>query len=183
MKRLAALFRRAVYWFLRYTRGGVVAARFLGVRVGSDCRVFTSHFGTEPWLIAIGDRVTVTAGVMFITHDGSLSLVRDAKGRRHHYAPILLGDDVFVGINAILLPGVTIGHRVVVAAGSVVTKSLPDNVVVAGNPARIIKTFDEFEAHALASCKAEAELAGLDYRRRVEIARGTRPRPTLGRER
>lgn len=57
--------------------------------------------------------------------------------------PIKIGNNVWLGGGVIVTPGVTLGDNVVVGAGSVVTKSFPDNVVIAGNPARIIKTVEE----------------------------------------
>ncbi|WP_341780080.1 sugar O-acetyltransferase [Levilactobacillus sp. HBUAS70063] len=56
--------------------------------------------------------------------------------------PVTLGDDVWVGGGAIICPGVTLGNNVIVGAGAVVTKSFGDNVVVAGNPARVVKHLD-----------------------------------------
>ena len=140
--------------------------------MGDCCRVYISYFGSEPFLIAIGDRVTITAGVQLITHDGSTWLIRDQEGSRYQrYAPITIGDDVFIGVNSIILPGVTIGSRVVVGAGSVVTRDIPDGVVVAGNPARVIRDFDSFDAHIRETCVNDRELDGVkDYRARVEQA-------------
>jgi hypothetical protein len=57
------LLRRACFEFLRCAFWGVHAARFLGVTVGKGCRIYTRHFGGEPWLVSIGSRVTVTSGV------------------------------------------------------------------------------------------------------------------------
>ena len=57
---------------------------------------------------------------------------------------VSIGSDVFVGTESVILPGVSIGSKVVIGAGSVVTKSIPDNRVVAGNPARVISTYEEF---------------------------------------
>lgn len=57
--------------------------------------------------------------------------------------PITIGDNVWLGGSVVITPGVTLGNNVVVAAGSVVTKSFPDNVVLGGNPARILRTIDE----------------------------------------
>jgi maltose O-acetyltransferase len=64
------------------------------------------------------------------------------SGRRRHLGiakPVTIGDDVWIGGNAVILPGVTIGNNCVVAAGAVVTKDVPANSLVAGVPARIIK--------------------------------------------
>jgi acetyltransferase-like isoleucine patch superfamily enzyme len=163
-----------IAWGLGYLqlRGGVRNARRLGVTVGKHCRIYTSRFGTEPFLITIGDRVTVTSGVVFLTHDGSTWLVRDENGSRYQkFAPIVIGSDVFIGVNSIILPGVTIGSRVVVAAGSVVTRDVPDNTVVAGVPAREISRFDQLEKKIKERCPNDTELEKADcYRSRVQLA-------------
>ncbi|MGM0215967.1 sugar O-acetyltransferase [Enterococcus sp. AZ109] len=70
----------------------------------------------------------------------------DAKGRREHLSltdPVVIGNDVWIGANCVILPGVTIGNNVVVAAGAVVTKNVPDNCVVAGVPAQVIRDLTE----------------------------------------
>ncbi len=167
MKRLTSLAKYLLYSIIRILFGEVYAARFIGVYVGKDCRIFTKHFGSEPWLIKIGDGVTVTTGVKFITHDGSLDLIKDHSGRRYRFGPITIGNNVFIGVDAILLPGVKIGSNVVVAAGSVLTKSVPDSVVVAGNPARIIKKFEDYKDNALALFPALSDMGSGSYRERV----------------
>ncbi len=141
--------RRLHSYFCYYIFGGVSSARAAGVKVGEGCRIYIKDFGSEPFLISIGDNVTITAGVKLITHDGSLSLVRDAQGRRFYYAPIKISNDVFIGVNSIILPGVTIGREVVVAAGSVVTKDIPSGVVVAGAPAKEIMSFSSWRESKL----------------------------------
>lgn len=134
------------YRWVLWRRGHTEAARLLGVRIGERSRVYSRHFGTEPWLISIGSGTTISSEVRFLTHDGIGELFRDSNGRRYRYASVRVGDDCFVGLGVIVLPGVSIGSRCVVAAGSVVTKSVPDNTVVAGNPARAITTYDELMA-------------------------------------
>lgn len=72
----------------------------------------------------------------------------DAKGRRDRIGiakPVNIGDDVWIGGNVTILPGVTIGNNVVIGAGAVVTKDVPDNVVVAGVPAKVVKHLDPEE--------------------------------------
>lgn len=162
--------------------GGVRVTRWMGVSVGSGCRIYTGNFGSEPWLIEIGDRVTVTGGVSFITHDGATWLARDERGRRYHYARIRVGSDVFIGLNAIIMPGVDIGDRVIVGAGSVVTRSVPPGVVIGGNPARILGTYKDFIQRALSSGPADADAVGGSYRQRVQgmLTRDSRPPLTGG---
>lgn len=60
------------------------------------------------------------------------------------FAPVVIGNNVFIGMNSIILPGVTIGDNVIIGAGSVVAKDIPANSVCAGVPARVIKTMDEY---------------------------------------
>lgn len=60
------------------------------------------------------------------------------------FGKVKVGNNVYIGNNALIMPGVTIGCNVLVAAGSVVTHSVPDNVVIGGNPAKIISTFDDY---------------------------------------
>lgn len=158
---------------------GVLAARRLGVRVGAGCRIYSRMFGSEPWLIEIGDSVTVTSGVRFLTHDGSGWLVRDDRGRRYRYGRIVVGNRVFIGVNSIIMPGVRIGDRVIVGAGSVVTKSIPTNSVVAGVPARFIMSFEQFEKSAAEEWAAEQELRGKSFKQRVDSVVSAEFRPEL----
>jgi acetyltransferase-like isoleucine patch superfamily enzyme len=125
-------------------------ARLLGVKVGARNR-FTGaiNFGSEPYLVEIGDNVTLAQGTTFITHDGGAGLFRDEHPSLNVFGRITIGNNVFIGSSATIMPGVKIGNNVVVGACSVVTKSIPDNVVVAGNPARKIKTIEEYRLGVL----------------------------------
>lgn len=143
--------------------GHTAAAQYAGVSVGENSRVFSQHFGTEPWLISIGARTTVSSNVTFLTHDGIGELYKDQLGRRYRYAPISVGDDSFVGLGVIILPGVDIGSRCVVAAGSVVTRSVEDGSVVGGNPARMITTYDELMSR-VRLWPSDSDRRGRDYR-------------------
>jgi acetyltransferase-like isoleucine patch superfamily enzyme len=120
------------------------------VRVGEGCEILANlgTFGTEPYLIEIGDRVTLSYDVLLITHDGSSRLYRHRHSSSpwgNRFGPVRVLDDSFVGARAILLPGVTVGPRSIVGAGSVVTKDVPPDTVWAGNPARQVATVAEAE--------------------------------------
>ncbi|PWR07669.1 capsule biosynthesis protein CapG [Micromonospora acroterricola] len=124
-------------------------ARSLGVNLRGRVRFYgidRSMFGSEPWLITLGDNVYVTAGVQFVTHDGGTLILRRDHPDLEWTAPISIGDDVYIGVRTIILPGVRIGDRCIVGAGSVVTRDIPDNSVAAGVPARVLKSTDEYLA-------------------------------------
>jgi acetyltransferase-like isoleucine patch superfamily enzyme len=163
------------YWLLTQWKGPTAASRAFGCQVGEDCRILSKIVTSEPWLVSVGDRVTVSSDVRLITHDGSGWLYRDERGRRYRYAPVSIGSDVFIGAGAIILPGVSIGDRCVVGAGAVVTKSVPEGTVVAGNPARALGTYDDFLAR-VSRWPAEADMAGETHRQRVDsIVEALRP--------
>lgn len=124
-------------------------ARSKGVKMGHGVRFYgMPNLSTEPWLITLGDNVHVTRGVQFLTHDGASLILRSTTPDLEITKPIVVGSDVYIGVNSVILPGVTIGSRCIIAAGSVVSRSVPDNSVVAGVPARVIKTVDEYEEKA-----------------------------------
>lgn len=158
MSKFVALIRKIFGYIVLMSKGGVRYARWLGVSVGDGCRIYSTNFGSEPFMITIGDRVTITSGVKFITHDGSAWLMRDNKGRRFVYNPIKIENDVFIGVNSIIMPGVRLGNRVIVAAGSIVTKSIPDGSIVAGIPAKYIGSYSSYETFAINNFVSEIEL-------------------------
>lgn len=101
-------------------------------------------WGTEPWIITLGENVHITDGVKFVTHDGGTLLYRKQIPDLEITKPIVIGDNVYIGNEVIILPGISIGNNVVIGAGAVVSKNVPDNSVVAGVPAKVIKTADEY---------------------------------------
>ena len=137
----------------------VKIARKIGVRFTTEkgkekCRILSEPygvFGSEPYLITIGEGVEITYGVRFITHDGAAWCLRnDARfADLDLFGPIKVGNNVFIGNNAILLPGVTIGDNVIIGAGAVVTKDIPSDSVAVGVPAKVIKRLSVYAEKAL----------------------------------
>lgn len=99
---------------------------------------------TRPWLLKIGDDVRITHGVQILTHDYSKSVLQTKFGENiGEGEETIIGNNVFIGMHSVILMGAHIGNNVIVGAGSVVHGVIPDDVVVAGNPARVICTLEE----------------------------------------
>lgn len=136
---------RKIYRFVLIRRNPVAYAKKIGVNGFENGRIYGDvSWGTEPWLITIGKNCHITAGVAFITHDGGTLLFRDRVPDLEITKPITLGDNVYIGSYTIVLPGVHIGSNVVIGAGAVVSRDIPDNSVAVGTPAKVIKTCDEY---------------------------------------
>jgi acetyltransferase-like isoleucine patch superfamily enzyme len=113
--------------------------RAAGLSIGKDCMIsWGAKLDVSGGRIIIGDRCTITHGCIILSHDRAKKrLDPQDKGQ----GTVRLGNDVFIGVNSVILRDVTIGDYAIVGAGSVVTKDVPAQVVVAGNPARIVKEF------------------------------------------
>lgn len=111
-----------------------------GAKIGEGCEIYKSaDFGSEPYLITIGSHVRINEGVRLVTHDGGYWVLRDKRAGygeeffdMDHIAGIHIEDNVHIGTNAIIMPGVTIGKNVVIGCGAVVTHDVPPNCVVGG---------------------------------------------------
>lgn len=120
-------------------------AKSIGVNMSGKVHLYGKvSWSTEPWIITLGDNVYITDGVKFITHDGGTLLFREQVPDLEITKPIVVGNNVYIGNNVIILPGVTLGNNVVIGAGAVVSRNIPDNSVAVGVPAKVIKTTEEY---------------------------------------
>lgn len=146
MRRLIGIIRFIVY-FIFSKINPLGNARYRGVKIGNNVQFYgmkPGMFSTEPWLITLGDNVHITSGCQFITHDGGALVLRQFQPDLEVTDRITVGNNVYIGMNSMIMPGVQIGDNVVVGAGSVVTKSLASNAVYAGVPARQIKSLEQY---------------------------------------
>ena len=125
-------------------RGGEHFVSYLrkqGMVIGKGARIFSDISTSESYLIHIGDHTTISNNVQFITHDASIQKAipqaSDLFGR------IEIGNNCFIGARSIIMYGVTLPDNTIVAAGSVVTKDIPGNVVAVGNPCRVLREINE----------------------------------------
>lgn len=140
-------FFKALYMWVYSRKNPVGYARKIGVNMGQNIYIYGNArimFGSEPWCVTLGNNVHITGEVIFLTHDGGTLLYRHLIPDLEITKPIKVGDYVYIGYRSIIMPGVTIGNNCIIAAGSVVTKDVPDNSVVGGVPAKIIKSSFEY---------------------------------------
>lgn len=127
-----------------------------GVRVGNNCEIYKSaNFGSEPYLISLGNHVRINSGVQLITHDGGYWVLRDSYSRVgsefkniDYLDKIEVGNNVHIGTNAIIMPGVCIGDNSVIGCGAVVTKDVKPNSIVGGVPAHYIESLEQYAEKA-----------------------------------
>lgn len=129
-----------LYW--RYFSSPIAYAKHIGVNIGENNLIGKRHWSSEPYLITVGSNCQLTSCKIF-THGGG-NVVRDKYPDFDLFGKVKIGNWCYIGSEALIMPGVTIGDNSLVAAGSVVTKSVPSGMVVGGNPAKIICSIDEF---------------------------------------
>lgn len=120
-----------------------------GVKIGHHCHIYSPNHTIidcqRPHTLFIGDYCKITQGVTILSHDYSMSVVK----RKYHehigdMGITIIGNNVFIGMNTIILMGSEIGNNCIIGAGSIVSGKYPSDSVIAGNPARVICTIDDY---------------------------------------
>lgn len=130
----------------------------IGIKIKGTPKYINSdvYFDSKDYTkISIGNNITISREVMFLTHDYSITtafaalgeIIERGKGEVYFLKEISVGDNCFIGARASILPGTSIGNNVIIGSGSVVKGIIPDNSIVVGNPCKIIKKTDEYAAY------------------------------------
>lgn len=125
-----------------------------GLKVGRNVRfVEVPQFGTEPFLIEIGDETTFSNNVRFVNHDGGQNALHFFKKYEdvRTFGRIKIGKQCLLGVDTIIMPGVEMGDNCILGAGSILTVSTPPGTVWAGVPAKYICTIEEYGDKLLAN--------------------------------
>jgi acetyltransferase-like isoleucine patch superfamily enzyme len=121
-----------------------------GFTIGENCQFFARkslYFDmTRPFMISIGNNVIITKGVTILTHGYDWAVIK------HEYKKVIgsarrvvIGNNVFIGVNSVILPGATIQDNVIIGSGATISGVVESNSVYAGNPAKKIMTLDEYK--------------------------------------
>ena len=139
-------------------------ARHIGVNIGNNNLIGWNHWSSEPYLITIGSNCQLT-NCKIHTYGGG-NVIRKEIPDFDIFGKVVIGNWVYIGYGAQIMPGVIIEDNVLVAAGSIVTKSIPAGCIVAGNPARIIGHLDDYKKRNL---KWNVKTKGFSFNKKKEI--------------
>ncbi len=174
---LKGLFKKLIYKEDATSDSLIDFLRNKGAVIGENVIVYAPNKTlidkTKPFLLSIGNNVRITQGVKILTHDYSWSVIKCYSSHKcdpgqiiGSEGPVTVGNNVFIGMNAIITKGVTVGDNVIIGAGSIVTKDCESDSVYAGNPAKKIMSIDEFFAKRKALQFEEAKLIAQKYKER-----------------
>lgn len=148
-KQIRNIYRKIRYGVRANSESYIRYLKTLGMRIGDRTIIFDPRYTlideTRPWMIKIGDDVQITYGVTILTHGYDWSVLKGVYGEIcGSSGEVSIGNNVFIGMHSTILKGVHIGDNVIIGANFLVNKDIPDNVVVAGNPCKVIMDLSEY---------------------------------------
>jgi acetyltransferase-like isoleucine patch superfamily enzyme len=120
-----------------------------GAKIGKNCYFQIRSLGPEPYLIDIGDDVSIAAGVVLITHDGASVIFRDELPYLRYFGKIIIENNCFIGANTIITAGVRIGHHSIIGPNATVIADVKPGSIMVGNPAIRVSTVEKYKEKCL----------------------------------
>lgn len=160
-KTLKRAVRFIVYGYRCSSKTYLDHLRKKGMRIGEGTQLFSSDTVNideqKPQMVTIGKNVQITGGGTILTHDYGWAVTKGIYGDvLGSVRPVTIGDNVYIGMNAIILAGAHIGSNVIIGANSTVTGNIPDNCVAVGSPCRKIYSIEEYYEKRKAAQLGEA---------------------------
>ena len=159
------MFKKLIELYKKHVWSLEKQARKAGVKMGEKNFIRSRFWSSEPYLITVGSNCAITSGVKFFTHGGARA-ARAKYPKFDFFGKINIGNYVYIGTGSMIMAGVSVGDNVLIAAGSVVTKSVPSNVVVGGNPAKILCPLEVFIERNM---KYNTNSKGLSYEEKKKL--------------
>lgn len=165
---IKSIYKKVLYGYKSSSQSYINYLRKKGVTIGDNVSFYepnTNYIDTQkPWLIKIGNNVEITRGVVIITHDYAWSVIKQLDGEIiGSRGEVSIGNNVFIGMNTVILNGVKIGNNVIIGANSLINKDVPDNSVIAGNPAKVISDITTYKEKRKGKYVKEAEEMFISY--------------------
>lgn len=171
MNIIKLMYKKILYGYKSSSKSYIKYLRKKGVEIGNNVSFYEPNTNyvdiQKPFLIKIGNNVEITRNVIIITHDYSWAVLKqmyhEIIGARKK---VVIGNNVFIGMNTIILKGVTIGDNVIIGANSVISKDVESNTVVCGSPAKKIGTIEEYYTKRKDECIYEAKEMFIEFYKR-----------------
>lgn len=149
MNFITHLFRKIIFGNKATSEDYINDLRRRGAKIGNGVKIYSpNHTYIDemfPYMLSIGNNVNITLGVHILNHDYSWSVLKNKYNTvLGGVGKVSIGNNVFIGVNSIILMNSEIGNNVIIGAGSVVHGIIPSNCVVAGSPAKVICSLDDF---------------------------------------
>lgn len=162
------IYKKFLYGYKSNSKSYIRYLKNKGITIGNNVTFYESYTNyvdtQKPWLITIGNNVEITRGVTILTHSYDWCVLKQLYGEViGARGKVSIGNNVFIGMNTMILKGTTIGDNVIIGANSTISRDIPSNVVVAGNPAKIICSLDEYYNKRLLKYNSEAEELFIEY--------------------
>ncbi len=126
-----------------------------GAKIGNNCVIHIKELADEPYLIEIGNNVHINQNVRLFTHEGASSIFREEIPYIRYFGKIIIEDNCFIGLDAMILPGARIGRNSIIGAGAVVIGDVKPGSVMLGNPAIRVSTTEKFKQRCLEEWKTQ----------------------------
>lgn len=148
IKRYLRMAQKAQFMLLRggYARADFLRKHDMLAGIGEKVYFYSRILPADPKLLKLGDNIVIATNVRFVNHDRADIMLSEIFGKKYmkFYDCIEVGNNVFIGADVVVLPGVKIGENSIIGAGTVVTKDLPSGGIWGGAPARCIGDFQNF---------------------------------------
>ena len=146
---LKNIYKKILYGYKSSSKSYIKYLQKRGVAIGKNVTFYepnTNYIDTQKsWMIEIGNNVEITRGVVIITHDYAWSVIKQLNGKIiGSRSKVSIGNNVFIGMNTVILQGVTIGDNVIIGANTLVNRDIPSNSIVAGNPGKVISNVNQY---------------------------------------
>ncbi len=161
VKKYMMFLKKAYFYSLKsgYARANYLRKHKILAGIGENIYYHSRIYPSDPKLLKLHSNISIATGVRFLGHDRIDIVLSGMTGSRYAktYGCIEVGDNVFIGADSIILPGVKIGSNVIIGAGAVVTKDVPSNSICGGVPAKRIGNFDDLYDKRIVELNPESD--------------------------
>lgn len=166
--KIKKIYKKLLYGYRSTSESYLKYLKKKGVTIGENVTFYepnTNYIDVQkPWIVKIGNNVEIARGVVIITHDYAWSVIKQINGEIiGSRGKVEIGNNVFIGMNTMIIQGVSIGDNVIIGANTLVNKDIPANSVAVGNPVRVVSSIEDYTKKRKTKYIEEAKELFLEY--------------------